>query len=160
MGDACTCLDAEVLDLSTVRFPGKVINEFRFSLRAANGSEVLHSTQYSRKTASVLKYVDKSEPSGVAYGESKLFVSLGSDIYVVLQKLKTNLPTIILQVSEPENQILYSLCDDRLYGSFFHIVSKTDSNDCVHITDILCSAVLIEAANCLTVTDVLPFEHD
>lgn len=154
------CIDARARDWIFGRFPAQNREEFRFAKRAAVGSDILHSISYSQKTASIMKYLDKTSDSGENYGEILIFFSICGDLFLLVKKFHSLFPTNIFQVDEPENDLLLSLYEDRLYGSFYHEVARTDQFDVVLISDILCSAVLIETADSLFLTDVLPFEHD
>lgn len=125
------------MDQLRTRFPDCSDDELCFGTRAARGSEVLHSIEHNAKTASIVNYSDTNEDIGESYGEVSLFGKVRSDIYLRIEKFKTVMPTNILKIPPSENELLFSAFDDRLYGSFFTLIDKTNDFDFVQIFDVL-----------------------
>lgn len=134
----------------------------RFGGRLQLGSDVYSSVYHSCTSSSVLKYSVHSEFSSDTerYGEAQVFLSFESELYAVVKRFETRYRTNLLTVDPPTDADLQKLYDERLYGSFFWIVSVSDELELIHVREILNAAILIDCDGFFVVTDVTPFEHD
>lgn len=134
-------------------------SDFEFAGRAVAGSLVIYSVVFSPRSASIIKYTQLYDDTE-QYGEVLVCFSVKERIYVIIKKFHIVMRNNILEVSPPQNSILLPLYNDRVYGSFFCIIRKSEELAIVEITDIRNVAILIDGPDVSTVTDVLPFEHD
>lgn len=137
--------------------------EVRFGGRVTSGTAVFHSFLYNAATASIFKYIGYCESgmtSCINYGEAQVFFTVSNFVSAVVKKFNVVQSSCILRAPPPEDASLLCLYEERLYGSFYPIVTQTEELEVISVTDITGEAVLLTCFDTVAVTDVLPFEHD